>query len=83
MRGKDYNFFMKEQFNCYCSSFHLEKIHKLLLPPKLFYFLYCFCLTVDFLVGDWMNNTAGLAFTPHVIHSGVGEVGSLLVFYYF
>ncbi|XP_027085178.1 AT-hook motif nuclear-localized protein 5-like [Coffea arabica] len=24
-------------------------------------------------LGDWMNSTAGLAFTPHVIHVGVGE----------
>ncbi|KAK4488278.1 hypothetical protein RD792_004025 [Penstemon davidsonii] len=24
-------------------------------------------------LGDWMNSSAGLAFTPHVIHVGVGE----------
>ncbi|KAL3498834.1 hypothetical protein ACH5RR_041566 [Cinchona calisaya] len=24
-------------------------------------------------LGDWMNSTAGLAFTPHIIHVGVGE----------
>ncbi|KAG6389363.1 hypothetical protein SASPL_150831 [Salvia splendens] len=25
-------------------------------------------------LGEWMNNSAGLAFTPHVLHVGVGEV---------
>lgn len=58
----------------------MEKIRKHLLPLNLFYFVYYLCLTVDSFVGDWMNNTAGLAFTPHVIHSGVGEVGSLFVY---
>lgn len=24
-------------------------------------------------LGEWMNNSAGLAFTPHVLHVGVGE----------
>ncbi|CAI9771775.1 unnamed protein product [Fraxinus pennsylvanica] len=24
-------------------------------------------------LGEWMNNSAGLAFTPHVLHIGVGE----------
>ncbi|XP_031129280.1 AT-hook motif nuclear-localized protein 5-like isoform X1 [Ipomoea triloba] len=24
-------------------------------------------------LGDWMNSSAGLAFTPHVIHIGIGE----------
>jgi len=29
--------------------------------------------------GEWMNTSAGLAFTPHVIHISVGEVMSSLV----
>lgn len=30
--------------------------------------------------GDWMNSTAGLAFTPHIIHVGVGEVCNIPLF---
>lgn len=28
-----------------------------------------------FLLGEWMNSSAGLAFAPHVIRIAVGEVG--------
>lgn len=27
--------------------------------------------------GEWMNSSAGLAFAPHVIHVGAGEVSML------
>lgn len=37
----------------------------------------CYCL----FSGEWMNNSAGLAFAPHVIHVGAGEVCyELLIF---
>lgn len=26
------------------------------------------------ILGEWMNNSAGIAFTPHVIHVAPGEV---------
>ncbi|KAL3499349.1 hypothetical protein ACH5RR_038442 [Cinchona calisaya] len=33
-------------------------------------------------LGDWMNSSAGLAFTPHIIHIGVGEdiAAKILIF---
>lgn len=33
-----------------------------------------------FLSGEWMNSSAGLAFAPHVIRVGAGEVCSLFHF---
>lgn len=33
-----------------------------------------FVLMKSSLVGEWMNNSAGIAFAPHVITIGVGEV---------
>lgn len=32
------------------------------------------------LLGEWMNKSAGLAFTPHVIHITIGEVCAMLIF---
>ena len=29
-------------------------------------------------IGEWMNNSAGMAFSPHVITIGVGEVCYIL-----
>jgi len=31
------------------------------------------------IVGEWMNSSAGLAFSPHVVTIGVGEVLALCV----
>ena len=39
----------------------------------------CFLMT-SCLAGEWMNNSAGVAFAPHVITVGVGEVCRLLKF---
>lgn len=39
----------------------------------------CFLMT-NYLAGEWMNNSAGVAFAPHVITVGVGEVRCLLKF---
>lgn len=35
---------------------------------------------IYFFLGEWMNSSAGLAFAPHVITIGAGEVVILLQF---
>lgn len=38
------------------------------------------CLKVQlFLIGEWMNSSAGLAFAPHVVTVGIGEVNDILL----
>jgi len=51
----------------FCYLFIFLKVAELLTS-----FVYC-------IVGEWMNSSAGLAFSPHVVTIGVGEVFSLAI----
>lgn len=40
----------------------------------------CLSLKVQlFLIGEWMNSSAGLAFAPYVVTVGIGEVRYILL----
>ena len=68
----------------YQYEFLAVHLYSIVLYPEFYlcFILYGILLSLRFLpwLGEWMNSSAGLAFTPHVLHVGVGEVCFYLEF---